>query len=161
MQYRTGLGIDFHRLIQDSTRPLLLGGIEIPGELALEGHSDADVVLHALSDAILGALGEEDIGEFFSNLDPKNKNIDSKKILSLALSKMKNKNYHFSNVDITIIGEKPRISPHKIRIKEGLINLLDLSYNHISIKAKTTEKMGALGRGEGLACMVNVMLCSN
>ena len=158
MEIRTGLGIDFHRLIENEKRPLLIANIEIKGKLALEGHSDADVLLHALSDAILGALGEDDIGEFFSNLDPKNKDMNSKNILDLALTKMKKQKFKITNVDITLIGEQPRISPYKVSIKKSLHKLIGINLDCISIKATTTEKMGALGREEGLACFANVLL---
>lgn len=158
MEIRSGLGIDFHRLISAPARPLMLGATEIAGELALEGHSDADILLHALSDAILGALGLADIGEYFPDSDEKNRGISSKRILEFALSQMKIKNFQLSNVDATLIGEKPRIQPHRRAIQESLAALLTLSLERISIKATTTEKMGALGRGEGLGCLVMISL---
>ena len=158
MDIRTGIGIDFHRLVCDSHRPLFLGGVEIPGDLSIVGHSDADIVLHALSDAILGAMGEADIGEFFPNHDPKNKDLASTKILELALAKLKQANYQLSNVDLSLIGEKPNLSPFKAQICRSLAKLLHLSIGRVSIKATTTEGMGALGRSEGLGCIANVLL---
>lgn len=160
MEVRTGTGIDFHRLVskQESQTPLLLGAVEIPGDLTLLGHSDADIVLHALSDALLGALGEADIGSFFSDRDPKNKGLDSKKILSLALQKLIERKFKISNIDISLLGEKPRISPHRQAICLSLASLCSLREDQVSIKASTTEKMGALGRQEGLACLANVLI---
>ncbi len=158
MDIRTGIGIDFHRLIFQPKSPLVLGGVEIQSDFALVGHSDADVVLHALSDAILGALGEGDIGEFFSNTDPINKGLDSKNICELARTKLLEADFSISNVDITIIGEKPHVSPHKTNIRLSLSKILAILEERISVKATTTEQMGALGREEGLACLANVLL---
>jgi len=158
MDIRIGQGLDFHRLIEDSKRPLMIGGVEISGDLALEGHSDADVLLHALSDAILGSLGLADIGTYFSDKDSANKNLDSSVILGRALALMKERGYRLSNVDITLIGEKPRISPHRDRILARLAGLMDLGNDRIAVKATTTEKMGALGRSEGLACSAIVLI---
>ena len=160
MDFRTGIGIDFHRLVskKESQRPLLLGGMEIEGDLTIVGHSDADIILHALSDAILGALGEADIGNFFSDKDPKNKGLDSKKILALALEKLQKAGFKISNIDISLIGERPRIAPHRQAICLSLSSLCSLPEDRLSVKASTTEKMGALGRQEGLACLANVLL---
>ncbi len=158
MDIRTGLGIDFHTLIRDKQRPLLLGGFEIESNFALAGHSDADLILHALSDAILGALGEDDIGEHFSDQDPAHANKNSAAILAFALEKMRKKGLAISNADITVLGETPRISPYKSAIAMSLGRLLGLPISRISMKATTTEKMGALGRKEGLGCLANVLL---
>ncbi|MCB1308829.1 MAG: 2-C-methyl-D-erythritol 2,4-cyclodiphosphate synthase [Leptospiraceae bacterium] len=158
MNMRVGTGLDFHRLIQDPERPLLLGGVEIPGDLALDGHSDADVLLHALSDAILGALGKGDIGEHFPDTDARYKNLDSTKILHHALDAMRKERYEISNVDITLIGERPRLHPYRLLIRESLMFQMDLELVQIGLKATTTEKMGALGRAEGLGCIASVLL---
>ncbi len=158
MDLRSGLGIDFHRLLSAAQRPLLLGGVEIAGELALEGHSDADIILHALSDAILGALGLADIGDYFPDSDAKNRNLPSSQILNFALLQMKKAGYKLSNADITIVGEKPRIQPHRETIKKQLATLLAITAGRIAVKATTTEKMGALGRNEGLGCLALVLL---
>jgi len=158
MDIRAGTGIDFHRLILDEKRPLIIGGFEIPGELALEGHSDADLLLHALADAVLGALGLADIGHYFSDRDPANKNLDSSAIVSFAVREMHKKDFRLSNADITIIGEKPRISPHREDIKNSVASILEIDPSKISIKATTTEKMGALGRSEGLGCLATVLI---
>ena len=161
MDIRTGIGIDFHRLLKDQKRKLIIGGYHIESDWALLGHSDADLVLHALSDAILGALGDEDIGEFFPDTNEEYKNIDSKEIIELALTKMKEKNFSLSNVDLNIIGESPRMAPHKKNIKQSLTQILRINTERISIKANTAEKMGALGREEGLACIANILLVKN
>ena len=158
MDFRTGTGLDFHRLIEAPERPLMMGGVEIPGTLSLEGHSDADVLLHALSDAILGSVGLADIGTFFSDQDQKNKNLDSSLILLDALRRMKDAGYRLSNVDVTVIGEKPRLSPHRERVLARLAELCGIEPGRIGLKATTTEKMGALGRSEGVGCLASVLV---
>lgn len=136
----------------------MLGGVEIPGTLSLEGHSDADVLLHALSDAVLGSVGLADIGTFFSDQDQKNKNLDSSLILLDALERMKQAGYRLSNIDVTVIGEKPRLSPHRARVLSRLSELTGLPEDRIGLKATTTEKMGALGRSEGVGCMASILV---
>lgn len=157
-KYRVGNGIDFHKLTLDSARPLILGGYTIETEWALVGHSDADIVLHALSDAILGALGLGDIGLYFPDTDPSLKNMDSSRILSKCLELMKERGYVLLNVDNTIVGEKPKIAPHRLQIISSLSQLISIPEDQISVKATTTEKMGALGRSEGLAVFTSVLL---
>lgn len=157
-KYRIGNGIDFHKLSLDSARPLILGGYTIKGEWSLVGHSDADIVLHALSDGILGALGLGDIGQYFPDSDASLKNMDSSIILKKSLELMKEKGYRLLNVDNTIIGEKPKIAPHRLGIIESLSRLLEIRVDQVSVKATTTEKMGALGRSEGLAVFTSVLL---
>lgn len=156
--FRVGQGIDFHVLIEDPTRPLLIGGVEIPGDLALKGHSDADVLLHALSDAILGAVGKEDIGSHFSDKDPANKNLDSSVILKHCLQLAAESGWKTGNCDITLIGEKPRISSYRSKIEENLSKLTGIPVDCITVKATTTEKMGALGRSEGLGCTAVILM---
>lgn len=158
MHYRIGSGLDFHRLVLDVERPLVLGGHTVPGELALEGHSDADLILHALADAILGALAQGDIGDLFPDTDPAYKNMDSSIIIEKSLELMRSANLELANVDLTVIGETPRIKPHRQAIRERLSQLLGLPITDISLKATTTEKMGALGRKEGLGCLAQVLL---
>ncbi|MBL8022310.1 MAG: 2-C-methyl-D-erythritol 2,4-cyclodiphosphate synthase [Leptospirales bacterium] len=158
MDIRTGTGLDFHRLIDDEARPLLIGGVEIPGKRALLGHSDADVLLHALADAILGASGHSDIGIYFSDKDQANKNLDSSVILKKSLALMSERGYRLSNADITLIGEEPRIAPHREKILERLADLLAIAQDRIGLKATTTEKMGALGRSEGVGCLATVLI---
>lgn len=157
-KYRVGNGIDFHKLAIDPARPLILGGHTIETEWALIGHSDADIVLHALSDAILGALGLGDIGQYFPDTDQSLKNMDSAIILNKCLALMKERGYVLSNVDNTIVGEKPKIAPHRLLIISSLSKLLSIPEDQISVKATTSEKMGALGRSEGLAVFSSVLL---
>ncbi|ALO26035.1 MULTISPECIES: 2-C-methyl-D-erythritol 2,4-cyclodiphosphate synthase [Leptospira] len=159
--YRIGNGIDFHRLEVNPNRPLVLGGVECESEVALVGHSDADIILHAISDAILGALALGDIGQYFPDTDPKLKNIDSKIILAKCLELMKERNFQLVNVDCTVIGEKPKIAPLKEKIKKSLCSLLDLPVDCVSVKATTTEKMGALGRQEGIGTFCTILLVKN
>jgi 2-C-methyl-D-erythritol 2,4-cyclodiphosphate synthase len=156
--FRTGTGLDFHRLIEAPGRPLMLGGVEIPGALALQGHSDADLVLHALADAILGALGLGDIGEFFPDTDVRFKNLDSTRIIDFVMMELDRRGYAVANIDVTLIGERPRLTPHKPAIRESLARLLKIEVDRVGCKATTTEKMGALGRSEGLGCLAAVLL---
>lgn len=155
---RIGLGLDTHRLITDPGRPLRLGGVTIPGDLALEGHSDADALLHALTDAILGALGLGDIGEYFPPADAQWKDADSTLFLTHALDAMREKGYQLANIDCVIMAEVPRLSPHKSTIRKQLAELLELPSDCVGMKATTAEKLGALGRGEGLLAQVVVLL---
>ncbi|EMJ61019.1 MULTISPECIES: 2-C-methyl-D-erythritol 2,4-cyclodiphosphate synthase [Leptospira] len=156
--FRIGNGIDFHKLEINQDRPLILGGVECESEFALVGHSDADIILHAISDAILGALALGDIGRYFPDTDPKLKNIDSKIILAKCLKLMKERNFRLVNVDCTVVGERPKIAPLKEKITKSLSNLLDLPTDCVSVKATTTEKMGALGRQEGIGTFCTILL---
>ncbi|WP_017850805.1 2-C-methyl-D-erythritol 2,4-cyclodiphosphate synthase [Leptospira interrogans] len=156
--YRIGNGIDFHKLEINLNRPLMLGGLECESEFALVGHSDADIILHAISDAILGALALGDIGQYFPDTDPSLKNIDSKMILVKCLELMKEKNFDLVNIDCTVIGERPKIAPLKDKITKSLSNLLNLPLDCVSVKATTTEKMGALGRQEGIGTFCSILL---
>lgn len=160
MKFRVGQGIDFHKLSlkQDNPKPLILGGIEIDSEYSIIAHSDGDILLHSLADAILGALGESDIGEFFPDDKEETKNIDSKIILQKALELAKEKNYFISNIDITIISEVPKIKPYREKIKESISKLCNISQTNIAIKATTTEKMGFIGKKEGIACIATILL---
>ena len=156
--YRIGNGIDFHRLEENTNRPFLLGGFEIPTELSLIGHSDADILIHAISDAILGALSLGDIGLYFPDSDPSLKNMNSVLILDKTLELMRKKGYAISNIDSTIICEKPKISPYRDSIRENLSKLLKIDTENVSVKATTSEKMGALGRKEGVGVITTVLL---
>ncbi|MCB1324914.1 MAG: 2-C-methyl-D-erythritol 2,4-cyclodiphosphate synthase [Spirochaetales bacterium] len=160
MDLRIGNGLDFHRLKTDPSRPLLLGGYEIASELALEGHSDADVVLHALADALLGAIGQGDIGQHFPDSDESLKNLDSRKIVNFALGLVREHGFRIANIDLTLVGEKPRVAVHRDAIRASLAGILGLDVTRIGFKATTTEKMGALGRSEGVACLATVLLVS-
>jgi 2-C-methyl-D-erythritol 2,4-cyclodiphosphate synthase len=157
-QFRIGTGIDFHKLEVNASRPFLLGGYLLDTELALVGHSDADILYHAIADAMLGALGLDDIGQYFPDTDSNLKNMDSSLIIQKCLELMKERHYTISNLDNTIIGEKPKISPHRIGIISSLSKQLKLPIDQISVKATTTEKMGAIGRSEGIAVFSTVLL---
>ncbi|EQA43934.1 2-C-methyl-D-erythritol 2,4-cyclodiphosphate synthase [Leptospira broomii serovar Hurstbridge str. 5399] len=159
--FRIGQGLDFHKLELNSSRPLILGGATIDSEYALIGHSDADIILHALSDAILGALGLGDIGQYFPDKDPSLKNMDSKIILKKTLDLMGERNFSLINIDCTIIGERPKIAPHREIIQRTLSGLLGIPQDCVSVKATTTEKMGALGRVEGIGATCVILLKSN
>jgi len=147
--FRIGHGFDLHRLVEG--RKLILGGIEIPHDLGLLGHSDADCLLHALADAILGAVAQPDIGHLFPDNDPANKDMDSSIILTKAVDLAKEQGFLIANVDITLIAQRPKIGPHIEAIRNNLATYLNLSENHIGIKATTHEKIGSLGREEGIA----------
>lgn len=155
---RIGNGIDFHRLEVNPERPFILGGYIIPTELALVGHSDADILIHAISDALLGALSLGDIGQYFPDTDPTLKNMDSRDILRKVVSMVNEKNYRIENIDSTILCERPKISPHREEIRKSLAGFLHLDPDAISVKATTTEKMGALGRKEGVGVFSTVLL---
>lgn len=146
---RIGYGYDSHAFAED--RKLILAGIEIPYELGLKGHSDADAVIHALIDSILGALALGDIGSHFPDNDDKYKDISSMILLEKTVSIMKDKNYSIGNIDITIILEKPKLRSYIDLMRENLSKVLSTNIENISIKAKTNEKMDAVGRGEGIA----------
>ncbi len=146
---RVGLGYDVHQL--KDNRPLILGGVEIPHEKGLDGHSDADVIMHAICDAILGALGEGDIGSFFPPSDPQWKDAPSKIFLEEAAKQIKKQNGRLINIDAMLIAEAPKISPYITQMKNNIANALDVSPKDIGIKATTNETMGFVGRGEGMA----------
>ncbi|MDR2351307.1 MAG: 2-C-methyl-D-erythritol 2,4-cyclodiphosphate synthase [Endomicrobium sp.] len=146
-----GYGYDVHRLKKG--KKLVLGGVGIQSPKGLDGHSDADVLLHALMDALLGAAGLNDIGHFFSNTDIKYKNISSLLLLKCVYKKLKKKNYKINNIDITVIAESPKIYPFIDDMKANISRVLNLSKQRIGVKATTNEKMGFLGRSEGIAAM--------
>ncbi len=158
--YRIGNGIDFHKLEINSERPFILGGFVIPTEYSLVGHSDADVLLHAIADSILGALALGDIGEYFPDTDPKWKNMNSKLIIEKTLKLMHENNYGLINIDSTILAEKPKLSPYRLDIRKTLSNILNIPIENISVKATTTEKMGFIGRGEGIGVFTTSLLGS-
>ena len=146
---RIGHGYDLHRLV--SERKLILGGVEIPFHLGLLGHSDADCLTHSLADAILGALSLPDIGHYFPDNDPANKDLDSKIILSKALSESDRLGYQVGNIDLTIVAEKPKILPYIETIKTSLSNTMNVPKERIGVKATTNEQIGPIGRMEGIA----------
>lgn len=147
----TGIGYDVHRLVAD--RPLILGGVHIPHSLGLDGHSDADVLCHAIADAVLGAAGEADIGHLFPNTDPSIRGISSLEILRRVRAVLDEKSIQLHNVDATLIAEEPRISPHLPEMKARVGEALRLSPTRVGLKATTNESMGFLGRGEGMAAL--------
>jgi 2-C-methyl-D-erythritol 2,4-cyclodiphosphate synthase len=147
----TGIGYDVHQLV--AGRKLILGGVEIPHGKGLEGHSDADVLMHAVCDAILGALGEEDIGHFFPNTDPRWKGAPSKVFLEEAAKRVSFHKGRLVNVDATIIAQQPKVYPHLATMKANLAAALGIPVRRIGIKATTNEHMGFIGREEGIAAM--------
>lgn len=156
--FRVGNGIDFHKIIHEPFRPLVLAGIEINSEFALLGHSDADIILHSVADAILGALALGDIGQHFPDTDPNLKNMDSKRIIQKCLELMTEKHYHLVNVDVTYVGDHPKINPYRAELVQSLAKILGITSDYVSIKATTSEGMGALGRSEGVMVMSTVLL---
>lgn len=156
MNLRVGQGYDIHRLVPG--RRLMLGGVEIPFERGLDGHSDADVVLHALCDALLGAAGLEDIGQLFPPGDPNWKDASSRKLLSIVGGAVRERGFSVVNCDITVIAEAPRIGPHRRAIRESIADGLGIGAEGVGLKATTNEEIGALGRGEGIAALAVVLL---
>ena len=146
-----GVGYDVHQLVDG--RKLILGGVEISHSKGLDGHSDADVLMHAICDAILGALGEPDIGHFFPNTDVRWRNVPSKVFLEEAARQTRFREGHIINVDATLIAQQPKVAPHVKAMKENIAAALGLSINRVGIKATTNEHMGFVGRGEGIAAM--------
>lgn len=146
---RVGIGYDSHRFVEG--RPLVLGGITIPHDRGLEGHSDADAVAHALADAILGAAAAGNIGQLFPDTDPKWKNADSMELLGTAHSVVRDKGYSLAQADLTIITEQPRLGRHLPAMAARLSERLGTQPGSVSLKAKSNEGMGFIGRGEGIA----------
>ncbi len=155
---RIGNGIDFHKMVVEPIRPLVLGGVLIDTELALLGHSDADIILHSIGDSILGALALGDIGDHFPDTDPSLKNMDSKKILVKCVELMQERKFHILNLDVTIVAEKPKISPYRDRIRESIAHILGITTPQVSVKATTMEGMGSLGRAEGMMVFSTVLM---
>ena len=151
-----GFGYDVHRFKRG--RKLILGGVEIAHSKGLDGHSDADVIVHALMDALLGAAGLDYIGHFFPNSEIKYKNISSLKLLEIVYKQLRKKNFKINNIDMTVIAETPIISPFICKMKENISKILKLNKARIAIKATTNEKMGFIGRGEGIAAMAAASL---
>ena len=147
----TGIGYDVHRFA--SGRPLILGGVEIPHSHGLDGHSDADVLAHAIADAVLGAIGERDIGHHFPNSDESIRGISSLEILRKVSRLIKSSGGRIINVDATLIAEAPKISPHVLEMRENLSSALEIPLARVGVKATPNERMGFLGRGEGIAAM--------
>ena len=149
--YRVGIGYDSHRFA--AGRPLILGGVRIQSDVGLVGHSDADAISHAVTDAILGASGLGDIGEMFPDTDPGNKDRDSIEMLEAAVRRISAAGYVVGNVDVSVIAEIPRLSPERERIRSRLAAALGVDSSAVSVKGKSNEGMGWIGRREGLACI--------
>ena len=147
---RIGHGYDVHRLV--AGRDLILGGVKIPHELGLLGHSDADVLLHAVSDALLGAAGLGDIGKHFPDTDPQYKGADSLELLRIVGQKVAEAGYRVSNVDVTMIAQKPKLRPHIETMERNIASALGIDASRVNVKATTEEHLGFTGSGEGMAC---------
>ena len=156
MSYRIGFGIDFHKLVKG--RELWIGGIQIPHYKGSLGHSDADVLLHAICDALLGAAGIGDIGLHFPDTEPIFKNIDSKILLQKTVELVCNKKYSIVNIDSTVCLETPKIKPYVEQMRKAIANITGITESDVSIKATTTEKLGFVGREEGIMAYATVLL---
>ncbi|HEU4632027.1 MAG TPA: 2-C-methyl-D-erythritol 2,4-cyclodiphosphate synthase [Gemmatimonadaceae bacterium] len=148
---RTGIGYDSHRFVPGG--PLLLGGVRIPADVSLTGHSDGDAVAHALTDAVLGAAAAGDIGEMFADTDPANRGRDSLEMLRAAVARVRAAGWRVAQADVTVVAEVPKLQPHRGAMAERLAAALGVSADCVSVKGKTNEGMGWVGRGEGLACI--------
>ncbi|MFM8930634.1 MAG: 2-C-methyl-D-erythritol 2,4-cyclodiphosphate synthase [Gemmataceae bacterium] len=154
--FRVGLGHDTHRLV--AGKPLILGGVTIPHDLGLAGHSDADIVLHALTDALLGAAGLGDIGELFPDTDSRWAGAASQIFVREAVRLLAASDWRVGNVDVIIHAEKPKLSTHKLAIRDQVAILLEIQPDRVNIKAKTGEKVGPVGRGEAMECHVVALI---
>ena len=156
MKIRVGFGFDVHQLHEN--QDFWLGGIKVPHTKGAVGHSDADVLIHVICDAMLGAANMRDIGFHFPPTDPKYKGIDSKKLLKEVVDLLNNKGYSISNIDATVVLEAPKVNPHIERMQEVLANCMNVDTDDISIKATTSEKIGFVGREEGVASYATVLI---
>ena len=157
--FRVGFGYDAHRLVEN--RPLILGGVAVPYEFGLEGHSDADVLTHAIMDALIGAAGKGDIGRYFPDTDPAFKDVRSLNLLEEVMAWVKRDGYRVNNVDATVVAQRPKIAPFIKPILENLSNILEISEAQINLKATTTERMGFCGRREGMEAYAIVSLVAS
>ena len=153
---RVGQGFDVHEFAEG--RPLIIGGVTIPHEKGLIGHSDADVLLHTITDAALGAIGEGDIGRHFPDTDPEFKDADSAKLLEYIWKMVEEKGYVLGNVDCTIIAQRPKMAPYIEQIRARVAQLLHADISQVNVKATTTEKLGFTGREEGIASLATILL---
>jgi 2-C-methyl-D-erythritol 2,4-cyclodiphosphate synthase len=156
MKLRIGQGFDVHQLVEG--RPLTLGGVEIPFHKGLLGHSDADVLLHAITDALLGAAGLGDIGQHFPDKNEAYKNIDSRILLRHTAMLLKQNGWQIQNIDVSLMAQAPKISPYKLQMAANIAADLEIAPDQVHIKATTTEKLGFVGREEGLACLAVALL---
>ena len=153
---RIGMGYDVHRLVED--RPLILGGVTIPFEKGLLGHSDADVLLHAVADSLLGAAGLEDIGRHFPDTDPAFKDADSWKLLARCGEMVRERGYAVGNLDATLFAQAPKIAPYRDAMRERIAEALQIEPGRVNVKATTTEGLGFVGAGEGMAAQCVALL---
>jgi 2-C-methyl-D-erythritol 2,4-cyclodiphosphate synthase len=156
VKFKIGQGFDIHPFVEG--RPLILGGITIPHTKGLAGHSDADALLHAITDALLGAAGKGDLGHLFPDTDSKWKDADSKELLKAVVNIIHDDGWLISNIDSTIVTEEPKIAPFRPQMITTIAKLLDIAKEDVSVKATTSEKMGFIGRKEGLLAMANVLI---
>ncbi|KAF0993506.1 2-C-methyl-D-erythritol 2,4-cyclodiphosphate synthase [Geobacillus sp. TFV-3] len=154
--FRIGQGFDVHQLVEG--RPLIIGGVTIPYEKGLLGHSDADVLLHAVADACLGAIGAGDIGRHFPDTDPRFQDADSAELLAHVWALVRQEGYRLVNADCTIIAQKPKMAPYIEEMRAVIARLLEAERSQVNVKATTTEKLGFTGRGEGIAAQAVVLL---
>lgn len=155
-EFRIGEGYDVHALVPG--RPLIIGGVTIPYAYGLLGHSDADVLLHAITDAVLGAAGLGDIGQHFPDTDPRWKGADSAVLLAQAVDAVRGAGWTVGNLDCTVIAQAPRLAPYRDAMRERIAALLDVSADQVNVKGKTTERLGFTGRGEGIAASAVCLL---
>ena len=155
-EYKIGTGYDVHRLV--AGRKLILGGVDIPYALGLDGHSDADVLVHAVCDAILGALGCGDIGEHFPDTDPAYKGISSLILLEACRVLMEERGYEINNLDCVVFAEKPKLSPYKKDMEKNMARVLKTDTDLVNVKATTTEKLGFIGKEEGIAAQCTLLI---
>jgi 2-C-methyl-D-erythritol 2,4-cyclodiphosphate synthase len=158
LKIRSGIGYDIHRI--EAGNGLFLGGIKVSDTLRFVAHSDGDLLIHALIDSLLGAVGEKDIGEHFPDTDDRYKNIKSTVLLEKTAALLKEKNVEIMNIDSVIIAETPKISPFKDKIRDNIASLLGIPREDVNVKAKTKEKTGEVGRGEAMECYCVVMVRS-
>lgn len=155
---RVGHGVDVHAFATDSDVPLVLAGAIVPGEIGLAGHSDADVVVHAVCDALLGAAGLGDLGDVFGTDDPDYAGADSQVFLAGVLARLAEAGWRVGNVDCTVVAEQPTLSPHRHRLQGSLASLLGVPVDQATVKTTSTDRLGATGRGEGIACLTVALL---
>lgn len=154
--FRTGLGYDVHQLVEG--RKLILGGVEIPFEKGLLGHSDADCLIHAINDALLGALALGDIGQHFPDTDPQYEGISSLLLMQQVMALVSAQGYRVGNIDSVIMAQRPKLAPYIPAMREAIARTLDCEITQVAVKATTTERLGFVGREEGICCMAQVLL---
>ncbi len=153
---RVGQGIDAHRLV--AGRPLLLGGVRIPHDRGLEGHSDGDALLHAVTSALLGALGEGDLGRHFPSSDPSLEGVASSELLARVVAMARDAGFAIGNVDATVVAQEPRLAPHLEKMRSAIAAVLETEEARVNVKATSTDRLGTIGRGEGIAALAVVLL---